>query len=92
MRAARARVRARTRERDGPRTSAGAAGAVVRSRATFFAASAVRSAMQFPRLTTVEGAYSYFMGLLVGLALLLLAYVAAVYVGVAPGPTGILPV
>lgn len=47
--------------------------------------------MQFPRLATVEGAYSYFMGLLVLLALLMSAYVAAVYVGVAPGPTGLAP-
>lgn len=42
--------------------------------------------MELPPLSTVEGAYNYLMGLLTLLALLLAAYVAAVYVGVAPAP------
>lgn len=47
--------------------------------------------MAFPRLTTVEGAYNYLMGVLLLLALLLTAYVAAVYVGVVPAPPELLP-
>lgn len=47
--------------------------------------------MELPRLTTVEGAYEYLMGLLLLLALLLAAYVAALYVGVVPAPTELMP-
>lgn len=45
------------------------------------------SGMEFPRATSVDGAYSYFLALLLLVALLFTVYVAALYFGAAPDPT-----
>lgn len=47
--------------------------------------------MNVPSLTTIDGMYDYLMGLLLAIALVIAVYLVAVYVGVAPDYSDIVP-
>ena len=40
--------------------------------------------MEFPKLTTASGVYTYFLGLILTVTLVIALYILAVYAGVAP--------
>ncbi|MFC5970938.1 hypothetical protein ACFPYI_06290 [Halomarina salina] len=47
--------------------------------------------MEIPSLITIQGAYDYFMVLLLLIALFFAAYIAAAYLGFLPGPSELVP-
>lgn len=47
--------------------------------------------MQIPSLITIQGAYDYFMALLLLIALGFALYIAGSYFGVLPGPSELVP-
>ena len=47
--------------------------------------------MNIPSLITIQGAYDYFMALLLLLAFGLALYIAAAYFGYVPGPSELVP-